>query len=100
MLESLMLKRKAQTLPLVETKLKQHFHKHPLQDLVTSSRTFPITARVDVQFALEKIFSTRTGVQLLGLHNNYGHETMTFAHLLANQHDPVVISPLQHEEVD
>jgi ATPase family associated with various cellular activities (AAA) len=95
-----MKKPKASSLPLAENQLKRHFRKHQLQSLITSSRTFPITARVDVQFALEKIFSRQSGAQLLGLHNNYGHETLTFAHLLANQHDPVVISPLQHEEVD
>ncbi|HVO82689.1 MAG TPA: ATP-binding protein [Terriglobales bacterium] len=91
---------KHSALPLAESKLKQHFGKRPLQDLVTSSRTFPVTARVDVQVALEKLFSRYPQAELLGLHNQYGHETMTIAHLLSNQHDPVVISPLQHEEVD
>jgi len=92
--------RKTPVLPLAETKLKQHFRDHELQDLITSSRTFPITARVDVQFALEKVFSGYPDAQLFGLHNSYGHETMTIAHVLSSPHDPVVISPLQHEEVD
>ena len=100
MVETFMMKRKASTLPLAETKLKEHFRDYSLHELITSSRTFPITARVDVQFALEKVFSNRGDVQLLGLHQNYGHETMTIAHLIANEHDPAVIGPLQHEEVD
>jgi hypothetical protein len=91
---------KKTSLPLAQNQLKRHFRNHPLQSLITSSRTFPVTARVDVQRALEAIFSRQPRVQLLGLHNNYAHDTLTFAHLLANQHDPVVISPLQHEEVD
>jgi hypothetical protein len=90
----------ASSLPLAEHKLKEHFHDHQVQDLITSSRTFPVTARVDLQIALEKIFSTYPDMQLFGLHNNYGHETLTIAHVLSNRQDPVVISPLQHEEVD
>lgn len=93
-------KSKDSALPLAESKLKKHFGKQPLHELVTSSRTFPVTARVDVQIALEKLFSEYPTAELLGLHNQYGHETMTIAHVLANRHDPVVISPLQHEEVD
>ena len=94
------MKQSKTSLPLAQNQLKRHFRNHPLQSLITSSRTFPVTARVDVQRALETIFSRQPRAQLLGLHNSYAHDTLTFAHLLANQHDPVVISPLQHEEVD
>jgi len=90
---------KKNTLPLAETALKLHFRK-PLQDLVTSSRTFPLTARVDVQFALEKLFSQDRDTKLVGVHTQYQHETLTVAHLLGNQHFPVVVAPLQHEEID
>ncbi|PYV96842.1 MAG: cell division protein FtsH [Acidobacteria bacterium] len=91
---------KRTTLPLAEVRLKTHFKDQQLHDLVTSSRTFPVTARVDVQVALERLFSGYPEAELLGLHNQYGHETLTIAHVLSNSHDPVVISPLQHEEVD
>jgi hypothetical protein len=90
---------KKNTLPLAEAALKLHFRK-PLQDLVTSSRTFPLTARVDVQFALEKLFSQDRDAKLVGVHTQYQHETLTVAHLLGNQHFPVVVAPLQHEEID
>jgi hypothetical protein len=90
---------KKNTLPLAEAALKLHFRK-PLQDLVTSSRTFPLTARVDVQFALEKLFSRDRDTKLVGVHTQYQHETLTVAHLLGNQHFPVVVAPLQHEEID
>jgi hypothetical protein len=88
---------KKTALPLVEAALKLHFRK-PLQDLVTSNRTFPLTARV--QFALEKLFSQHPDAKLVGVHTQYQHETLTIAHLLDNQHFPVVIAPLQHEEID
>lgn len=77
-----MSKRKKSVVPLAETVLKRHFRKQPLQDLITASRTFPITARVDVQLALDKMFSERPDAQLLGVHTQYQHETLTIAHLL------------------
>src|SRR5580692_9133084 len=95
-----MKKSKKPTLPLAETAVKGHFRRHRLQDLVTASRTFPVTARVDVQLALEKLFAERSDAKLLGLHTQFRHETLTIAHILGNQHYPVVIGPLQHEEID
>jgi hypothetical protein len=84
---------------LAEAALKRHFGKTRLHDLVTSSRTFPIAARVDTQLALETLL-TRPAVKLYGVHRQYSHETLTFANLMQNVHDPAVISPLQYEEVD
>jgi len=88
-------------IPRAEAALKRHFRTHRVHDLVTANRTFPITARVDVQLALETLFADRAGVKLLGIHHPYSqHETLTFAQVSGDQHNPVVISPLQHEEVD
>jgi hypothetical protein len=91
---------KSSTTPLAEKALKRHFSGCPLHDLVTSSRTFPVAARVDVQLAVQKLFAKHTRADLFGLHTQFGHETLTIAHLLGNAHYPVVISPLQYEEVD
>ena len=85
---------------LAEAVLKRHFGKQQLHALVTASRTFPVTARVDVQSALERMFSEYPESELLGCHSQYNHETLTVAHLLSNPHYPVVIAPLQHEEID
>lgn len=90
---------RADTPPLAETALQQHFCE-PLHELVTSSRTFPLSARVDVQLALEKLFANDPDAKLLGLHTQYGHETMTIAHLIGNRHYPVIIGPLQQQEID
>lgn len=84
---------------LAETALKRHFGRLRLQELVTASRTFPLTARVDVQLAADKLLSGPE-VRLFGVHRQYSHETLTFANLMQNIHDPAVISPLQYEEVD
>jgi hypothetical protein len=86
--------------PLGETALKRHFGKRPLQDLITASRTFPVTARPDVQLALDKMFANHPKAKLLGVHTQYQDETLTVARLLGNQHFPVVIGPLQNEEID
>jgi len=94
------MKRKGKpVLVLAEAALKRHFGKTRLHDLVTSSRTFPIAARVDTQSALDKLLDG-PGVKLYGVHRQYSHETLTFANLMQNVHDPAVISPLQYEEVD
>ena len=85
---------------LAEAALQRHFGKQPLHTLVTASRTFPVTARVDVQFALEKLFTEYNQAELYGYHTQYNHETVTVAHLISNPHYPVVIAPLQHEEID
>ena len=90
---------KTPEVPLAETALQRHFGR-PLHELVTASRTFPMSARVDVQLALEKIFSSRPNASLLGLHAQYAHETITVSHLMGNRHYPVIIGPLQHEEID
>jgi ATP-dependent 26S proteasome regulatory subunit len=87
--------------PTAEAALKRHFRTQHMHELVTANRTFPITARVDVQLALEKLFADYANVNLLGIHHPYSqHETLTFAQVSGDQHNPVVIGPLQHEEVD
>jgi len=93
-------KRSKSALPLAETVLRRHFGKRRLENLATASRTFPVTARVDLQFALEKLFEDHRDVKLLGIHRHFGHETLTIAHLLASPHDPAIVGPLQHEEVE
>lgn len=85
---------------VVEAALRTHFGAKQAHSLVTASRTFPITARVDVQCALDKLLANRPNTKLLGLHAQYNHETVTISHLLGNSHYPVVVGPLQHEEID
>jgi len=88
------------SVPLAQAALETHFGM-PLHELVTSSRTFPLSARVDVQFALDKLFSSHSDAKLLGIHTMHpSFETLTISHLISNQHAPAVIGPLQHEEID
>lgn len=87
------------SLKLAANALERHFADVALESLVSASRTFPITSRVDLQRALDTTFQDGDA-QLYGLHARYAHETMTMAHLLITDHYPVVLSPLQHDEVD
>ena len=70
-----MKKSKKANVPLVENELKRHFRKLPLQDLVTAGRGFPPTARVDLQLALDKMFSELANARLIGVHSHFGQHT-------------------------
>jgi hypothetical protein len=84
---------------LAATTLRKHFGGVRLEQLVTAARSFPITSRVDVQVALETKFK-ELEASAIGVHVQYSHETLTIAHLLHDHHNPAVIGPLQHDEVD
>src|SRR5882762_6374592 len=85
---------------LVLNEVLTHFDGLPLHEIITAAREFPIAARVDLQSAVQKVLEQGYGARLLGIHRMYGHSTMTFADLLNTQHDPVLVGPLQHSEVD
>ncbi len=80
--------------------LRKHFGKLPLENLITAARTFPVTSKVDLQAALENIFAKKYAAELIGVHAQYAHETLTVAQLTHEGNYPVVVGPLQHAEVD
>ena len=86
--------------PLALNELATHFQAIPLTQLVTASREFPITARVDLQSALNYLLSETYPARLLGVHRMYSHRTLTFSDLLNIERDPVLIAPLQYWEMD
>lgn len=86
--------------PLVAQKLARHFGKQPLEQLVTASRSFPLSARIDLQAALDKILGERFNAELVGVHRRFGHETMTVSELLTTDNYAALIAPLQHLEID
>jgi hypothetical protein len=83
-----------------QRRLKQHFGGRPLDEIVTSARTFPLASKVDAQGALDGYFGARQKTILLGIHAAVNHETPTLAHLLIRGPWPVEIGPIQHDEVD
>jgi len=90
----------SKSLKLVADLLRKHFSPLKLEQIVTAGRTFPVTSRVDLQRALEKLFCDRFPARLLGVHTEFGHETLTFAHMSSNAHHTVAVGPLQHDEID
>ena len=83
-----------------QKRLRQHFGGLPLDEIVTSARTFPLASKVDAQGALDAYFGAREKTALLGIHAAMNHETPTMAHLLIRGPWPVEIGPLQHDEVN
>ncbi len=80
--------------------VRKHFGRTPLESLVTASRRFPPTSRVDLQLALTSMFETRFQAKLVGIHPQYTHETVNFSHLLRTANYPVLVGPLQYDEID
>ena len=75
----------------VSSLLKEHFGRAPLHSLVTASRVFPGTARVDLQVALDRLFTAKgMAKKLVGVHVQWGHETLTFSHLVVEGDQPAL----------
>src|SRR5215471_2495398 len=84
--------------PLRKTLLK-HFGV-AAGDIATAERQFPITARVDIQSALEDLLANRTGTKLLGILSPHAHEPPALAQTLGGGHFPIDAGPLQHDDID
>ncbi len=79
--------------------LLKHF-RVPAGEIATAGRQFPITARVDIQIALEELMESRPGTRLLGVLSPNPHDPPALAHTLGGMHFPLDAGPLQHDEVD
>ena len=84
----------------VGSALSRHFGAVSLEKLIAASRTFPVTSRVDLQTALDHLFSKCYQANLIGVHPEFSHETLSIAHLAGDGHYPILIGPLQHDEID
>jgi hypothetical protein len=84
----------------VSSALRKHFGSTPVEALIAAGRTFPVTSRVDLQVATDRLFPERYPARLIGVHPEFSHETLSIAHLTGSSHYPIVIGPLQHDEID
>jgi len=81
--------------------LEGHFRREALHELVTSVRTFPMTARVDLQRVLAGYFEQPDlKGRLVGVHVPYSRDTTTIAGLLEETDYPARVGPLQYDEMD
>jgi hypothetical protein len=85
--------------PRLQKDLLKHFGV-TAREIATSGRQFPITARIDIQSALETILQQVREAKLLGLSSPNSHEGLTFAQMLVDGHFPVNVGPLQYDEID
>ncbi len=85
----------------VASMLRKHFRIDTLHQLVTASRSFPVTARVDLQGALLDIIQRRFSVShQSGVQAGYAFQTFTFSMLSVERSEPPVIAPIEYEDVD
>jgi hypothetical protein len=85
--------------PQLQKKLLRHFGVSA-RDIATAGRQFPITARIDIQSALESLLKRNPETTLVGLIAPNMHESLTFAQMLGGPHFHVDIGPLQYDEID
>lgn len=83
----------------------RHFPGFTLRELITTSRDFPLPARVDLQRVLEQIFGGEIPVaRFLGIHMPFSHATTTLADLLPSptrqDFGRAEVGPLQYDDVD
>ena len=87
--------------PVICSVLKEHFGKSALHELVTATREFPATARLDLQSALSEVLSgPLQPKKVMGAHASHDFETITFSHLLVEGDNAVLVAPLQYDEID
>jgi AAA+ superfamily predicted ATPase len=69
--------------------------------IATAGRQFPITARVDIQAALEELLRNRPSTRLLGIFSPNPHEPPSLAGTLAGgPHFPIDAGPIEYDEID
>ncbi|TYO64005.1 AAA family ATPase [Bradyrhizobium hipponense] len=78
--------------------LDWHFADVPRSKLVTTIRQFPGHMRVDVQAAIDRLFSEAN--RLFGLNEEQRYETLSISRLLREGRYALAIAPLQYSDVD
>lgn len=78
--------------------LDWHFANVPRSKLVTTTRQFPGHMRVDVQAAIDRLFSN--AIRLFGLNEEQRYETLSISRLLREGRYATAIAPLQYSDVD
>src|ERR1700730_4692371 len=85
------------------SRLRKTLLKHfgvPAGQIATAGRQFPITARVDIQSALEDLLKARPRTTLFGITSVHPQHLPSVADALAGAHLPIDAGPLQYDEID
>jgi len=80
--------------------LRRHFDLPSLDKLVTTSRKFPLTTRVDLQVALERYLDTELKATAYGLNNGFEHYGLSVSNFTIEGEQGGRLGPLQYDEID
>ena len=87
--------------PALWARLALHFDPLRPQDLVASSRTYPLRQQADLQLALDDLLGERRIPEdFVGIHQQYRHEMLGFAKLLEQGRGALEAAPAQFQAVD
>lgn len=89
----------SQAFTFVHELLLWHFGGVSADQVVTSSRSYPVRVRADLQSALESELDA-ISIKTVGLYIPYSHEKVGFPALLETGRRAKKIAPLQFEEID
>jgi hypothetical protein len=82
-------------------RLARHFAPLRPQELIVSSRTYPLRQQADLQMALNDLLGARRIPEnFVGVHQQYRHEVLGFSKLLEQGHNKVEAAPALYEDVD
>ncbi|MES2888182.1 MAG: ATP-binding protein [Pseudomonadota bacterium] len=82
-------------------RLVRHFEPLRPQELVATSRTYPLRQQADLQKALDDLLGERRIPEnFVGVNQPYRRELLSFSKLLEQGHNSVEVAPAQYEDVD
>jgi hypothetical protein len=85
----------------IHQRLSRHFEPLPPQQLVVTSRTYPLRQQADLQRALDDLFGKRRiPDNFLGLNQEHSHQPLSFSKLLHQARYSVEAAPAQYEDVE
>jgi len=84
----------------VATELRRHFGTGSLDQLVTTTRKFPATIRVDLQHALDEFLTKELKAGAQGVASGFDHTGASFAVFTMEGEDGGRLGPLQYDEID
>ncbi len=85
----------------VASALREHFRLPSLHLLITTSRTFPVSARIDLQTSLLGMIQDSCTIRhQSGIQAGYAYQTNTFSMLSMDNDQAAIIGPLEQEDLD
>ncbi|MET0858997.1 MAG: AAA family ATPase [Telluria sp.] len=81
-------------------RIAKHFAPLPPQELLATSRTYPLRQQADLQNAVDELLGERIIAEnFVGIHQQYRHDELCFSKLLERGHNALEAAPAQYEEV-